>query len=116
VVLLHIASPTLSQALEATTDSVEGVANRDVDVLVRVIISAMLPHYHFAVGDGDVNADAIRIPFVLVVVRRFDHDTAARDVAAQLLEFLDLGAHLGVNRLGARKTTARDLNWQFHPL
>src|SRR5688572_21870512 len=88
--MLHVPTPALCQALQPTAHGIEGIANGDVHVLVRVVLATTLTHDDLPLRHGDVDADSVGVALLLMVMRRLDHDAAAGDVLEHLLELVHL--------------------------
>jgi hypothetical protein len=114
-VALDGTAPALREPLQATLDGVERVANGDVHVLMRMVFgAATVRDNDLTLRDVEIDADSVRVSLVLVVMRRLDHDAAARDVVEQLFQLIHPVADLRVDGFRGREAAACDLKWQLH--
>src|SRR5512139_1969474 len=89
---------------QLTLGSVEGVAQRDVDILIGLLVD-----HDFRAGYAEVDADVEELALLLMLGRLIDHDAAADDVGKDLFEFLGLVADVGVEGFGRRDVAEGDL-------
>jgi hypothetical protein len=88
--------------LEAPACGVEGVADRHVDVLVRVaLVVVPAGHGDFAVGHREIDADMVDVALSVVLVRRLDQNPAPHHRCVELFEFFGFLPDLGFD--GSRR-------------
>jgi hypothetical protein len=85
-VVLDVAAHLSRVILEPPRRGVEGVANGDIDVLMRVIEWACAIHHHVLARHADIDAHVIQLALVMVAVRRLHHDAAADDAVVEAFE------------------------------
>jgi hypothetical protein len=89
----------------------EGVANRDVGILVADVI-----HDQVRARDRDVHGHRELLALLAVVVRLVDHDPASGHVRMELLELGGLLPDQGLERGGYGHVAKADLKRNFHRL
>jgi hypothetical protein len=77
-VQLHLAAPLANMIFEHPAGGVEGVANRDIDILMRVVRRRIAADCDLAAGNFEVDADPEQIALTAARVPAF-HDNPARD-------------------------------------
>ena len=68
----------------------EGVADRDPELFVRVLAVAI--DHEFIAWDRDFDVDLVRVAFVLMAMWGLDHDTASSDPIAEMIELCSFRA------------------------
>src|SRR5215831_7882697 len=74
-----VASELPRMIFELAHRGIEGVADGDINVLVRLVLRAFLIHMHVVARHADVDADLVTLALVVMPVRRLDGDVAAHD-------------------------------------
>ena|SRR5690349_3268519 len=64
--------------------------------------------------DIDMHTDAVEFALLVVIVRRFDHDVATRDVLEETLQTDGLFSNPGFNGVGMGDTSKRNLQFVVH--
>lgn len=95
--------------LELPFGRVEGVAQRDVEILVRLLVVVIAADDDVLVRYRKIDSDVIEIALVLVTMLRFDRDFATDDVVAELLQFSHFFADLRFHGIGVRKSPKGNL-------
>lgn len=95
---------------------VEGVADRDVDVLVLMVLGRVAADDDVAALHEDVQPDVVDAPVLLVAMRRLDHDLAGRHAVEAALEPLDALLHLGLDRRRGLHVPETDRGLHLHGL
>jgi hypothetical protein len=67
---LHVAPLAADVILDLARGSVEGVANGNVDVLVRVVLLRLAAHDELAAGKREIEADVEELSLPMTPVRR----------------------------------------------
>src|SRR5262245_30701216 len=96
---LDVASQLPRMIFELTNRCVEGVADGDIDVLMRLVLRALLSHMHVLPGHADVDAHLVELALVVMAMRRLDGNVAAHD---PLEEAVELGGLLADDRFHGR--------------
>lgn len=87
----------------------EGVAESDVKVLMGLLVVVVTAHDDVLVRNADVNSDFVEITLMLMMMFRFNSNTAADDVIAELFQFGRFFPYPGFNRIGMRDAPKRNL-------
>ena len=77
---------------------IERIADRDIDVFMRMIDARITGHRHFLARNVEPDPDIIGSTLVAAAVRRVDDDGAAGDPRVKFLQFGDLFPHAGFHR------------------
>src|SRR5262245_26979711 len=105
-----VASELPRMIFELAHRGIEGVADGDIDVLVRLVLRAFLIHVHVVARHADVDADLVKLALVVMPVRRLDGDVAAHDALEKAVK---LGGLLADDRLhGGRWVDVADADLQ----
>jgi hypothetical protein len=81
-VQLHLAAPLANMIFKRPAGGVEGVADRDVDILMRMVRRRIAADGNLAAGNFEVDADLEQIALTPARVPAF-HDGPARDDAIE---------------------------------
>ena len=108
-VQLLVATRARQRLLELAPHVGEGLAQRDVDVLVLHPV-----HRELVAGHGQVQAHAERPALLLVLVQQRHVDAAAHDVVPEAFEVMHLAARLCLQGRGGRHVVENDLQGQLH--
>src|SRR6476659_7785155 len=95
-----VASELPRMIFELAHRGIEGVADGDIDVLMRLVLRAFLIHMHVVARHADVDADLVELALVVMAMRRLDGDVAAHDA---LEEAVELGCFLADDRFDGRR-------------
>src|SRR5262245_9151751 len=87
-----VASELPRMIFELAHRGIEGVADGDIDVLVRLVLRSLLIHMHVVAGHADVDADLVELALVVMPVRRLDGDVAAHDALEKAVKLGGLPA------------------------
>ena len=71
---------------EHTARGVEGVADRDVRILMRVVRARISSDDDLASGDGEVDPNLEQLALLMPLVAAFDDDPAGGDTIEELIE------------------------------
>jgi len=88
VVSLDVVSAYSLEIFELTADGSERVSNCDVHVLMTLPFAVLFSGHNLPVGNRQIHVDFVPLPLALVLMRRFDDDTAAHDRRAESLQSL----------------------------
>ncbi len=113
-VRLHVAAHFARQVLHAALDRVEGVAQRDEGVLVRLVLRRRAVGDELVARRGDVDAHAVVAPLVVVAVVARNRDAAAGQVREHAVEVGDAFAHLGVQRGAGLEVAVSEGRFDVH--
>src|SRR3546814_5875567 len=86
--------------LEAAACRIEGIAQSDVDVLMRLVAAGVAVDHYLLAWNADFDSDVEEVALGVLTVQRLDHDAARRDAAVGLLELCHLLARLGLHGVG----------------
>ena len=75
-VMLHLASPLANMIFEQPAGGIESVADRDVDVLMRMVCRGIAADGDLAAGNFKVDADPEQIALMVARVPAFDDNAA----------------------------------------
>jgi hypothetical protein len=109
-------APPVDPILELPAGGIEGVANRHVDVLVRVVSFRVTADDQLRTGKRHQNAHVIDGALVMAPVLRFDAYSAARNSVGEVLELFRLAGDSGLDRGRLLKAAKRDLQRNVHLL
>src|SRR5271166_4565934 len=87
-VLLHLASPLANMIFEQPAGGIESVADRDVDVLMRMVFRGIAADGDLAAGNFKVDADPEQIALMAARVPAFDDDAARHNAIADSFQLL----------------------------
>ena len=99
---------------EQPAGGVEGVANRDMDILMRVVRYRIAPDDNLFPRNLEVDPDAEQIALMTARVPAFDDDAAGDDPIKEALELGGTLLYSCCDRLGRVHVAKRDLQWQLH--
>ena len=91
LVMLDLAPLFSGHVLKLTPSCTEGVAKRDVNVLVGVVLGSLMTHHDLVTPYRDVDMNAVEPAVMGMPVRRLDHHVA---VDNRIVEFFQLGGTL----------------------
>src|SRR3546814_13874120 len=83
--------------LEAAACRIEGIAQSDVDVLMRLVAAGVAVDHYLLAWNADFDSDVEEVALGVLPVQRLDHDAARRDAAVGLLELCHLLPRLGLH-------------------
>jgi hypothetical protein len=114
IVDLHETAPLAHVVLQLAARGAEGVADREVEVLVLPMPGRIAFHGDLASGNGQVDADVVDLALLRVLVGRLDHDAAAGDPVEEPLELGRALARLCLGLLPAGHIAEGDLRGELH--
>jgi hypothetical protein len=76
--------------LEPARRGIEGIPDSHVDIFVGLVFRAAPLHDDLLSGNGDVDADVVELPLVMMAMRSFDDDPTAGDPLIEPVEPADL--------------------------
>ena len=107
-------APFAFVVLELASGGPEGVAQRDVGILVRMANRMASTDRDLAVGNRDVHPDFEEPALLLVLVRRFDDHVTVHDMRAEFVQPLGQLANARFERRRGLHVTERNLQRQSH--
>jgi hypothetical protein len=114
-VSLHGAAALAGMILELARRRIEGVAHRDVNVLMRVIFRRFaVDHELAAARHFHVDAHMVELAFVAAAVGGLDHHAATHDPVGEAVQLGGLLAHLGLDRRRCVHIPEADLQGELH--
>jgi hypothetical protein len=114
LVMLDLAPLFSGHVLKLTPSCTEGVAKRDVNVLVGLVLRPLVAHHDLVAWNGDVDVNAVEPAVLGMPVRRLDHHVA---VDNRIVEFLQLGGmrlHPRLDRIGGFHLFESDSDGLLH--
>jgi len=102
-----------SRIFQSTVKSIEGVADRDIDVLVRLAGRRRPIYDDVATRHLEIDTDAVETAFGAVSVRCANDDTAGRDAGMEFGELYGSLDDAGTNRFRGRpgRCRRRTVTW-----
>jgi len=113
-VQLDVAASPANVIFEQPASCVERVADRDIDILMRMVRLGIAPDYDLAPRNFEIDTHPEQISLLAAGVLAFDNDAARYDPVKQVLELL--GALTYSRRDGIRRVDMAESNlkWQLH--
>src|SRR5512144_1399978 len=84
---LHVATRAPDMVFELPPRSIEGIANGDIDILVRMVQRPGMADEDVLPRHADVDADIVELALVVMPVGRLDDDLATDNPVMEVLEF-----------------------------
>src|SRR5262249_19662378 len=84
---LHFAASLAPMILEQPASGIEGVADRDIDVLMRMVCGRIAADGDLAAGNLEVNPDPEQIGPLMPRMAALDDDAARHDAIKEPFEF-----------------------------
>lgn len=100
--------------LELANHGVEGIANGDVEIFVRMVCRVLSVDDELVAGHVDMDAHAIQFAFFMMIMRRFHHHVASGDVLVESVEPAGSFANFCLDGVGVRDSSKRDLQFCAH--
>jgi hypothetical protein len=100
--------------LQLAAHGVEGIAERDIDINVGVVLGGLARRNQGLIGHRDINAHAVMIAVLMVLMGLLDSDPAACDLVAIAFEFCRQGANAGVDRSGMLNVVKAHFQGHLH--
>lgn len=113
LVRLDLALLVAGQVLELALHRVEGVADRDVDVGVGVVLVGLAAGDQLVARHLEVDADVEMLALLVVAVQQLDRDPAAHDAAVEAAQLLDLFPDPVLDRVRTLEVAEGDLQRQL---
>jgi hypothetical protein len=85
---MEIRASLANVVFEQPAGGVESIADRDIDILVRVVRRGIAAHDNLAAGDIQVDANLEQIALKVTRVATLDHDAARCDAIEKPFELL----------------------------
>jgi hypothetical protein len=95
--------------LELTLRGVESIAQGDVNVLVRLFVVMIAADHDLFLRHAQIDPDFKEITLMLMMMFRFDGDSTADDVIAELFQLGGFFPNAGFNGVGMRNSSERNL-------
>ena len=107
LVRLHLAAALAHAVFELAHRSIEGVADADLDVLVRVVARSGMRHRQLPAGRVDLDPDPEQVALAVLAILLLHDHAAAGDPLGEALERGCLGAATGPSgESGSRAVSA----------
>ena len=114
LVRLDLAVQFAPVVLQPAARRLEGIADRNIDILVGVLVFRMPVHDQLLAGHAQLDAHVEQLALAVPTLGRFDYDPAAGQMVEVLLQLFGLLAHPRLDRLGAVHVAETDLQWNVH--
>ena len=113
-VQLDVAAPLANVIFEQPASCVERVADRDIDILMRMVRLGIAPDHDLAPWNFEIDTHPEQITLLAAGVLAFDNDAARYDPVKEAFE--RLGALTYSRRDGIRRVHVAESNlkWQLH--
>jgi hypothetical protein len=112
--LLHIAPRLSNMIFQHPANRIEGVANRDMGILVRVTAVRITTHDDLAPWDDEIDTDFKQIALAASRMPTFDDDAAGDDPVEKALEILRASADARGEGFRAVHVAKSDLKRDLH--
>src|SRR3546814_19424414 len=86
LVALHAARALTRMVLEAAACRIEGIAQSDVDVLMRLVAAGVAVDHYLLAWNADFDSDVEEVALGVLTVQRLDHDAERRHAAVGRLD------------------------------
>ncbi len=106
---LYLSPTAVATVFQLPRDSIEGIANCNVDVLVRLMFGRIPAGDEFGVRNFYIYANMVQIALLMVLVMRLDDDPATHDFLAKLLKFPGSLTDFGFDEFRRLDVTKYDL-------
>jgi hypothetical protein len=111
---LNIPASLANVILEQPAGSIESIANRDIDILMRMVRRGITADNDLVTGDIQLDADLEQIALLVARVPAFDDDTARRDAIEESFELLSPLSYACRDRVGGFHVPKGDLKRKRH--
>jgi hypothetical protein len=111
-----IAAGLASVVFEQPAGGVEGIADRDIDILMRMVRRGITADDDLTPGNLKIDANPKQVPLLVTRVSAFDDDTARRNPIEEPLEFLCPLAYAAGDRIRRIHMPKGDLKRKLHRL
>ena len=113
-VQLDVTASLANVIFEQSARCVERVADRDMDILMRMVRLGIAPHHDLAPGNFEIDPHPEQITLLAAGMLAFDHDAARYDPVKEAFE--RLGALTYSRRDSIRRVhmAESNLKWQLH--
>lgn len=108
---LNVAARLTSVVFEQPAGRVESVADRDIDIFMRMVRGGIAPNDNFFPGNFEIDTDAEQLALPAARVPTLDDDTAGGDPITETFEFRGALTYSRRNRLRCVHVAKRDLKW-----
>ena len=113
-VRLHVAARNAEVFVKLAARRLEGVAHRDMGILMRVILPWLTPHHDGAPRQRQIGADVEQPSLGLVAMMHLHHNVARGDPVAELFQLGDASANALLQRFGHIHITEGDARFMLH--
>ena len=109
LVILDLAADLARVILELPVGGIEGIANRDIHVLVGMVLAGCAADHDLVSGHRDVDLGVVEIALVVMAVLRFDNHATGHDVVQKRVQLGGLLANVGLHGVGRIHVAKGDL-------
>ncbi len=113
-VQLYVTAPLANVIFEHTAGSVETVAYRDVDILMRMVRLGIALDDDLSAGNRKVDPDPEKIALLVARVLAFDDDAARSNPIEKAFELLGALAYSRPDGIRGVRVAKADLKWNLH--
>lgn len=111
---LYRAAAVAGVIFEPAAGGIEGIANRDMCILMRVVSAAVAADGNLGPGDGEIDADREQLALPMARILAFDDDMARRDPIKKLVELFRPLAYSRLKRGGGIHVAKGNLERRLH--
>src|SRR5665213_98184 len=112
---LDVASHGAGVVLELAARRVEGIADGDENVLMRMVFGRIALDDDLSSRNGQIDSQMVQV--ALVATRaRFHYDVAGHDPSEKAVKGSGMLANMGLDRRRRRHLAEGDLDWELHML
>ena len=108
---LGVAAPSANVVFEQPAGGVESVADRDIDILMRVVRCGIASDDDLAPSNFEVDTDAEQIALATARVAALDDDAAGHNPIKKAFELLGALTYSCGDHVGRFHMTKCDLQW-----
>lgn len=112
--MLDVSSLATHVIFNLPLGGIEGFADGHHEVAPNALLAGLAVHDDFFAWKRDVDSDVIQVATPMVAMGHLDHDSAASDSRAELVELGGVLTHYLLDLLRTPHPLERDLHWQLH--
>jgi len=94
----NVAAHLAHVIFEQPSGRVEGIAERNIDIFVRMVFRTGTPNVDVLPRDAEIDAHAIKLALMMMTMRRHDDNAATDDPVVKPFELGRLLANSGLER------------------
>jgi hypothetical protein len=86
-VLLDLAAAAALDVLKPPLDSIKGVADRHIEILMGVVLARIATDHHFMTWHRHIHPHVVDAALMMVAMGRLDHHPAGDEIRRELFQF-----------------------------